>query len=74
LAVTFLTTEDAQAINQQVSNLVVAIRELNEKIQAMDDNKEAIFELNTRTAYYESDKYKAKIIKEYKKKWPLVHS
>lgn len=37
MAVTFLTTEDAQAINTQLSNLCISIAELNRQLQMRED-------------------------------------
>ena len=75
MAVTFLTTEDAQGINTQLSNLVLAIAELNKKIGFMEIYNQKLKELQyskelweKRIKYYESEKYKSKIIKQHQKK------
>ncbi len=50
MAVTFLTTEDGQAINTQLSNLVTEIAELNRQLRMSDvyENKLQVLEMRER--------------------------
>jgi len=76
MAVTFLTTEDGQAISTQLSNLCIAIAELNRQLDMTRASNEDVAELKryTRNLYsaenkvkhYESKSYKQQIINEYK--------
>jgi hypothetical protein len=81
LTVTFLTTEDAQAFNQQIQSLLDAASTLRaevSRISSLQDHLSEIQEIThdlkvmkeqksieRLTKFYESPSYKAKIIKEY---------
>lgn len=48
MAVTFLTTEDAERINIQLSNLCTAIAELNRQLKMREDYTQRLNDLNYR--------------------------
>ena len=74
MAVTFLTTEDANQIIEKLADIQKVIDKLDVKVGSMDRYESKVDRLaeekaqwKQRIKFYQSNRYKNKIIKEYQK-------
>ena len=64
LGVTFLTTDDAKALNDQMSNLVAAIQELTKQIMSRDNYERAFEELEHEKRILEKEQRRLYLAKQ----------